>query len=401
MSAVTAPLSGAPAVGLTSLTTAAMLTLAGCVALLAILIVTARVLRGVRVRRRARLSAPVRPVLLQLAAEDETLAARSLAALAALDRRQWRAIEPAMMSLLGKVRGELLSSLARLFYERGVTARAVRDLRARSIVRRARAATLLGDLAHTAACPRLHELLDDRSLDVRVASAQALGRVGDCSAAGPMLGKLAENKKLPPHVVADALVRLGPGIRGDLVAAAGHSEPLVRAIAIEILGLIKAVGATEAVIEALRSDPSDEVRIRAARALGRIGMPTAVEPLLTVVQAGELPALRAVAAGALGDLGAAEAAPGLAARLNDPAYHVAHNAARSLLRLGRDGEAALAEAAVGILGDRAASHAQEALAIAAIDAERRVHRPVRRRAEAHAEGRRAEGRIGGPRAVRP
>jgi HEAT repeat protein len=401
VSAVTAPFSGLSAVGLTAVgltavITAVMIILAGCVALLGIVIVTARLIRGFRASRRARLAAPVRPLVLQLAGEDETLVSQAMAGLAALDRRHWRAIEPVMVSLLGKVQGDLRTSLAWLFDERGVTSRATRDLRARGIARRARAAALLGDLANAAASTALRELLDDRSFAVRVASARALGHIGDCGAAGPMLAKLTGHRRIPPHIVAYALMRLGPGIRADLVAAAGHAEALVRAVAIEILGLIKAVGATEAVIEALLRDPSDEVRIRAARALGRIGMPAGVQPLLAAVQAGEVPALRAVAAGALGELGAAEAAPGLAAWLNDPGYHVAHNAARSLLRLGRDGEAALAEAAVGTLGDRAATHAQEALAMAALDAERQVHRPVPHRA-----GEGAAGHAGDHTAARP
>ncbi len=157
------------------------------------------------------------------------------------------------------------------------------------------------------------------------------------------------------------------------------------AVAVEILGRTGAVSAVQALVAALQGDRSEEVRIRAARAIGRLGTPAGVAPLLAITDAGEPTALR-VATAALGDLGAGTATPRLERLLHDPAYHVAHNAAGSLLRLGPAGEAALTRAVTG--GEiQAAAHAMEVLAIASVEAARRprarTRQPARRRKEMH------------------
>ena len=229
-------------------------------------------------------------------------------------------------------------------------------------------------------------MLEDRSLAVRIAAARALGQIGVAGAARPLLGKLAGSRRVPSDIVAYALIQLGPGAQRDLVQAVSHEEPLVRAVAVEILGRTGAVGAVQTLIAALRGDRSEEVRIRAARAIGRLGMLAGVAPLLTIIDAGESTTLRAAAAAALGDLGAGAATPRLERLLHDPAYHVAHNAAGSLLRLGPAGEAALTRV-VTDGEEQAAAHAMEVLAIASIEAARRprgrTRQAARHRKEMH------------------
>jgi len=374
---------------LSGVITVAVLILAGCIGLLGILIVTSRVLRQWREHRRAALNALARTWLLELATGDDARVAAAQRRVAALDRRQWRALEPTVVSLLAKVKGELRSSLVSLFDERGTTAHALHGLasggRFRQ-VRRARFAALLGSLGNHDAWAPLCAALEDRSLAVRIAAARALGQIGVAGAARPLLGKLAGGRRVPSDIVAYALIQLGPGAQRDLVQAVSHQEPLVRAVAVEILGRTGAVSAAHALVAVLRADRSEEVRIRAARAIGRLGMLAGVAPLLAIIDAGEPTALRVAAAAALGDLGADAATPRLERLLHDPAYHVAHNAAGSLLRLGPAGEAALTRAVTG--GEqRAAAHAMEMLAIASIEAARRprarTRQPARRRKEMH------------------
>jgi HEAT repeat protein len=120
-----------------------------------------------------------------------------------------------------------------------------------------------------------------------------------------------------------------------------HPEPLVRAVAIEVLGATGGVSQTPGIVRALDGDPHPEVRIKAARALGRLGMPDGLEPLLAAVLPGRPAALRIVATGALGTLGAVAATARLQELLSDLDPRVAGTAARSLLRLGPAGEAAL------------------------------------------------------------
>ena len=366
-----------------------VLSLAGCIGLLGILIVTARVLRRWREHRRAALNALARTWLLELATGDDARVAGARSRVAALDRRQWKALEPTVVSLLAKVKGELRSSLVSLFDERGTTEHARHGLasggRFRQ-VRRARAAALLGSLGNQDAWAPLCAVLEDRSLAVRIAAARALGQIGVAGAARPLLGKLAGSRRVPSDIVAYALIQLGPGAGRDLVQAVSHEEPLVRAVAVEILGRTGAVSAVQTLIAALRGDRSEEVRIRAARAIGRLGMLAGVAPLLTIIDAGESTTLRAAAAAALGDLGAGAATPRLERLLHDPAYHVAHNSAGSLLRLGPAGEAALTRV-VTDGEEQAAAHAMEVLAIASIEAARRprgrTRQAARHRKEMH------------------
>jgi hypothetical protein len=362
--------------GFSGVVTAIVLGLAGCVVVLGALLTGSRLLRQWLTRRRTALAAPARPWVLELASSDEAMVRIALGRIGALDRRHWMAIEPTVVSLLGKVRGELCSCLAGLFDERGVTARAVHDVRAGRRFgrfrqgRRARAAALLGDLGYAAAVPELCALLDDRGLVVRVAAVRALGRIGRPAAAGPLLGTLTGSRRAPSDIVAYALIQIGQAAHADLVVAIGDTDPLVRAVAIEILGRTGAVTAAGPVIGVLRADPSGDVRVRAARALGRLGVPCALAPLLAATGPGEPLALRAAAASALGDLGAAQAALSLGALLNDGSYQVAHNAAWALRYLGRAGEEALMTAMAASV-QPAASHALEVLAVASIEAERR------------------------------
>jgi len=232
-------------------------------------------------------------------------------------------------------------------------------------VRRARAAEILGTLERRDAVPALCEMLRDGDPDCRVVAARALGRIGDPAAARPLLDTVASRRRaIPAHLVAHALTRIGTGAQPALVSALDSPREATRAVAAEVLGLIGAVGATGRVEATLRRDESVEVRVRAAGTLGRLGTRTALAPLLESLEPDRPPRLRAEAARALGELGTASAAAALAAVLDDEQYAVAHHAARSLLRLGKPGRAALER--------HGRTHAREALAVAALDEQRRT-----------------------------
>jgi len=105
-----------------------------------------------------------------------------------------------------------------------------------------------------------------------------------------------------------------------------------------------------------------EVRIRAARALGRIGSPRSLQALAAVLSRDEPTGLRAVATRALGDIGGDEAATLLIPLLDDPAHVVAANASGALPRCGALGRTLLLGRAGG--EGTGAEHAREALALA-------------------------------------
>nr|BFE89303.1 hypothetical protein GCM10020093_119050 [Planobispora longispora] len=125
--------------------------LAGSVTLLGLVIVTGRALHRHRDRRNARLSAGVRPWLLELIGGDSEEVNEPLLQLAALDRRVWRAVEPGAISLLGKVSGNARTAMVRLLEQRGLARDALRNLSSLSSVRRASAAHVLGLLSHAEA----------------------------------------------------------------------------------------------------------------------------------------------------------------------------------------------------------------------------------------------------------
>jgi HEAT repeat protein len=340
-------------------------------------IVTARVLRQARQRTRAALAAGPRRALLAFVADHGEEGSHDLVA---IPEDAWRAAAPGALGLLGKLRGEAHVALVSVFLRRGTARAALRDLRSRSRVRRARAAQVLGDLEVRQAVPELCRLLTDRHGEVRVVAVRALGRIGDPTAAWRLITSLDQSDPVPSLLVTHTLVQLGPDAEVTLSAALDHPQARVRAVCLDALGLIGAVGSVRRVARVLREDSVLDVRVAAAANLGRLGARSAIEPLTGALAAARPAPLRAAAARALGDLGAPEAVPALAALLADE-YRVAHAAAHALGRLGRAGQDALrfvleAEAAEMAAAGRgshalpssAASHAREALALAAVSA---------------------------------
>ncbi|MBG0833356.1 HEAT repeat domain-containing protein [Planomonospora sp. ID67723] len=336
--------------------------LAGATTMLGLVIVAGRALHRRRVRRDARLAADFRPLLLELIGGDDDID-EPLRRLAALDRRRWRAVEPSAISLLTKVSGHARTALVKLFEQRGLARTALRDLTGSGAVRRATAAHVLGLMGHAEAAPALAGLLSDRSPEVRAVAARALGQVGAPEAAGPLLASLAGGGRAPFYLVTQSLIRLGPGARPALVEALSHEDAVVRAAAAEVLGLTGAVETAPALIGMLVGETSTEVQTRMVRSLGRLGTPMCLQALIHATGPGHPHAVRVEAAAALGVLGSPRAVPALGELLGDSRYHVAHNAARSLARLGDPAMIVLAETVAERSGTSAAEHAWEALAI--------------------------------------
>lgn len=340
-------------------------------------IVIGRAARSRREARSARLAAPARKLLLAIAAGDDD--PDQIDELVRLPDATWNAVDANAVALLNKVRGEARAALVVVFERRGAAWRARSELRRPDPVRRARAADLLGILGRRDAVAALCDLLKDNDPDVRVVAVRALGRIGDPEAARPLLDSVASRRRaVPAHLAAHALAGLGVGAQPALILGMDSQQESVRAVAAEVLGLIGAVGATGRIEAALRTDASTEVRVRAARTLGRLGTRAAMAPLLDALSPEHPPALRAEAAKALGALGTDGAVDALTAVLGDAEFVVAHESARSLLRLGAKGRTALADAQDGSLDlprrarRSAAAHAREALAVAEVEEQRRT-----------------------------
>lgn len=333
-----------------------------CLGLLLLFVIGHRLLSGLVDSRRSALAQRVRPLLLEVLSDDDPEPA-ALSALSTLPDKQWRVLEPTVVTMLGKVRGAARNSLVDVLDRRGTIDRAVTGTRSRSWVRRCEAAEMLGAVRQPAGVPALVALLRDRHPEVRQVSARALGRVGDKDAVNPLSAAVVSNRSLPMRDVASALVLLEPDATPAIVAAAEGPEARVRSLAAEVLGLRGAVEAGDLLGALLTADPATEVRIRAARALGRIGVRSAVVPLVAALESSS-PELRAVAARALGQIGAPDAVAPLLRCLTDPWHRVRSNAAESLATLGPPGLAALN--GVVEADDPGAGYAEQVLAVHAV-----------------------------------
>jgi HEAT repeat protein len=315
------------------------------VVLLGLAIIARRFVRLWLGRRRADRAAPYRLHVLRMVAGESHEAAAAVAALSKLDPRVWRCVEPSIVALLSKVRGEAHTQVVELLVRQGTIGRATAATRSWDPVRRAGAAHLLGQSRQRVSRPDLERLLGDRDPDVRRVAAAALGQLGDPRSTSPLLRTLAARRSVPASVVASAVADLGHWAHAALFSAIGDESPMVRAVAIEICGLAGAVPAAPVLRAALRHDSQVEVRVRAARALGRLGVPNAVADLVSAGQPDQPAALRMVVARALGDIGSIAAVPGLRRMLAAHEHRVAANAAAALARLGEHGVDALREVA--------------------------------------------------------
>lgn len=339
--------------------------IASLVVLLSAATVVRRYRRHRRENRRARLVEPLRQVLVRLVTDptgDDP--SEEHLELLALPAPTWRALEPTVLDMLRKVRGDSRERLVALVVAQGTVARMRRRIRRPGAVGRAHAAELLGLLRCPEARDDLVRLLGDRDPEVRIVAARALGELGDPTAADPLLQTLATPRSVPLRVVARSLARLGPEIGPTLVDGLRSPDALVRAVCAEISGLLGATAAQAALLDVAGDDAVEDVRIRAARALGRVGLPSALPVLVRATDPGQPSPLRAVAAGALGDLGGAGPVEFLEVLLGDPDRRVSANAGRAMTRVGAAGLARLRQIARQD-GD-AGECAREALAMHAL-----------------------------------
>jgi HEAT repeat protein len=136
------------------------------------------------------------------------------------------------------------------------------------------AAVALGQMEKEAdtVAPALIDALHSPSADVRRAASRSLGQLG--KAAFPALGKARALKDKDPEarrLVIEALSWMGPIAVPALIAALKDESPPVRQSAARALGNVgDQAKAALAALEAAASDPQEEVRTAAAKALQQI-----------------------------------------------------------------------------------------------------------------------------------
>lgn len=192
----------------------------------------------------------------------------------------------------------------------------------------------------------LLDLLNDPNPQVRWSAARSLGALGNPNALSPLLASLEGSRPVPVHVVADAIFQIRDCPVSVLRQGLRSRSVPTRAVAVELLGRYQALDAAADVVGLLQHDPSVEVRARAARCLGRMGTPRAVDALLSCLGDGPL-AMRVQAVWALGEIGAPQAVPALRCMLLEPSRQMGELAARALLAIGPDGIQVLTMCAEG------------------------------------------------------
>lgn len=312
-------------------------------------------------RRDAVLREHVRPAVFAFVASDGE-DVRPLELAFATQQRQRKAIRRVTVELLleyaGDLRGEVLERIREVLRAQGLREEALADLRSRRAWRRALGAHELGLLADPSTIPALTVAIRDRDVPVRIAAARAMGRIGDPAAVGALLSSRDGDRPTPYGVVSHALARIGPSGRDDLLAGLVHPSFRVRRMALDVCGELRITAARAAASSILVNDRDTLVRIRAARALGRIGTADVLGELYDSAR-GDNADIRQSIVRAVADIGAQASLPVLRRALGDDDHATARAAAEGLLELGRSGHAILRAVAAG--PGSAAIYALEAL----------------------------------------
>lgn len=168
------------------------------------------------------------------------------------------------------------------------------------------------------------ELLDSNFMEEHCID--ALRRLGDERAVEPMMGLAQRRNK-------DAIEVLGKtGSEAPIEPLYDYietdSDPQLQQVSLKALGEIGSEEATEAVAQQLKAE-NEQVRSHAARALGMIGDPRAIDPLETVLEEDEAAPVRGSAAWALIQIGTAEALDAVRPFADDGSYLVEAEAAKA------------------------------------------------------------------------
>lgn len=302
--------------------------------------------RGRVIAAEGELFAPHRNALIVMASgEDDDGQAK--AALQDVRAPTWACLRPHVIGLLSKVRGGAADGLSDLLRFHGDIDNAQGMLTARSAVRRAHAAYLLGLVRDQENAPLVMPLLGDPDADVRRMAARALGFIGDPSAATGVLDAVRSQQGkigLPAWVAAEALLAMGVGITAALKDGLTSADHSVRSVCVMVAGYGTFASVAPQLRILLATDTEPDVRTGATVALGLIGNADDLATLEWLTHASETTVLRRSAVTALGDLGRSEALDTLVGLLGDGDRRLAGLAADSMVRIGPEGIARLHKA---------------------------------------------------------
>jgi HEAT repeat protein len=270
----------------------------------------------------------------------------------------WDAVEAISTTLRVRERVTLARSLAKsrhLAHER----RVLRG--SEPSVRRELAAHRMGLLPGKLSRRLLRRVLVRGPESLRFAAARALARHRDLAALRWLFEHPGALARRPMPALVGLLRSFGPGARALFITALEQRrcDPRLEFACIETLGMSRCRSARGGLQSRLAS-PHLELRVAAARALGRLGMEESI-PALMLVLIDESWPVRAMAAQALGRLSASPAIDALVRCVSDRNWWVRHHAAYALAAIGGDGHDALCQLAAHADDMYAREMAREAL----------------------------------------
>ncbi len=265
------------------------------------------------------------------------------AVLGIFGRRRFPALD-LLMEQSEQMDPEARKKLAPLYTGLSYTQGILRDLESRHWPQRLRAAERLGYLGEESTIPPLMRALDDDILDVRLAAALSLARLGCGGAVIPIIRSLDLPGEISQRRIAEILAVLGDQAEEPLLKILKDRSlgPGALSIAIRASALLNLRKAAPT-IETLLDHTDENVRINAVRALGSLGEPSCI-PKLTALGEDSSWGVRSTVMDALGRLNDHSSIPLLTESLGDPEWWVRYRAGVSLHRLGSEGIDALRKA---------------------------------------------------------
>ncbi|HEY3196870.1 MAG TPA: HEAT repeat domain-containing protein [Nitrospirales bacterium] len=169
------------------------------------------------------------------------------------------------------------------------------------------AISILKDFAEASTVEPLVKCLTSTNWILRMHAAKALGTIADERAVRPLIPLLMDPVKAVRVDTTEALARLGRAALESVLAALNHDQWMLRLHACEALGKMGGEEAIEPLCRVMQNDRDAAVRQDAAKALGGIGHPRALEALTGALQDLDVRPFAVEALGKLKDKGAVPA----------------------------------------------------------------------------------------------
>jgi HEAT repeats len=274
----------------------------------------------------------------------DVMTAASPAAAAHVFARAHRARPRVLKSILVAYREAIVGSSLeplRIIFERTIRRRCLRELRSPFLPTRLQNVRLFVDFSRPEEALHLVKLLHDKPI-VRLAALNALSSIAAADTLAQIFDLFENDPEPNLYAYSNILFSLGPRIEPFVRASLDKALPSEKTgLLIEVAGRLPLRGLyPDVVFYARHADK--ELRIRAARAMGRLLVPGSVKTLLDLA-ADPCWEVQAQALRSLGALQDEQAIPLLVQGLFSPHWHVRYNAGFGLAAFGLAGRGRLQE----------------------------------------------------------